>query len=424
MRAALWLLGLFGAAVAVALFAGNNQGTVTLFWPPWRLDLSLNMVVLLLVGGFVVLHGALAGLNALTTLPRQARRWRQLQKERAMHTAFLQSLASLLAGRFVRARKSALTALAQENALAHSAEQLPHSRQLRALAHMLAADSSHALLDRSTRDEHLRLALDNAPPSSKQQEQSLREGLQLRAARWTLDDRDSEGALERLAALPQGAARRTLALRIKLKASRLAGQTRSALETARLLGKHHAFSTAAAHSIVRGLARDWIHSAHDPAQLQQAWQALEAGERAMPELAIEAAQRLAQLGGAASQVRSWLLPAWDEWQQQGLPDAQALKLVRTLESNLDDLDAAWLARIESASRNRPRDARLTYLAGLACRERQLWGKAQQQLHQAAQQLPAGPLRASAWRHLAELAEQRDDPTAAAQAWKQAALAAK
>ena len=54
MRAALWLLALFGVAVAIALFAGNNQGTVTLFWPPYRIDLSLNLVLLLLVGGFVV----------------------------------------------------------------------------------------------------------------------------------------------------------------------------------------------------------------------------------------------------------------------------------------------------------------------------------------------------------------------------------
>ena len=46
MRAALWLLALFGIAVAIALFAGNNQGTVTLFWPPWRVDLSLNLVLL------------------------------------------------------------------------------------------------------------------------------------------------------------------------------------------------------------------------------------------------------------------------------------------------------------------------------------------------------------------------------------------
>ena len=42
MRAALWLLALFGAAVAVALFAGSNQGTITVFWPPYRVDLSLN----------------------------------------------------------------------------------------------------------------------------------------------------------------------------------------------------------------------------------------------------------------------------------------------------------------------------------------------------------------------------------------------
>ena len=44
MRATLWLVALFGVAVAVALFAGNNQSTVTVFWPPYRVDLSLNMV--------------------------------------------------------------------------------------------------------------------------------------------------------------------------------------------------------------------------------------------------------------------------------------------------------------------------------------------------------------------------------------------
>ena len=65
MRAALWLLALFGIAVASALFAGNNQGTVTLFWPPYRLDLSLNMVLLLLALGFVTLYAALRALAAL-----------------------------------------------------------------------------------------------------------------------------------------------------------------------------------------------------------------------------------------------------------------------------------------------------------------------------------------------------------------------
>ena len=424
MRAALWLLALFGVAVAAALFAGNNQGTVTLYWPPYRIDLSLNLVVLLLVGGFVTVYAALRALAALLELPHQARRWRVQQKERAMHAALLDALTHMLGGRFIRSRKAAVAALSQENALATAGEAVPHGRQLRALAHMIAAEASHALQDSATRESHLQDALQEAPLRGTVNEQEMREGAQMRAARWSLDDRDANAALDRLAALPQGAARRTLSLRIKLKATRLARQTQEALDTARLLGKHRAFSPAAAQSIVRGLAIELINSAHDTAQLQQTWMSLESSERSMPELAIHAAQRLAALGGDATQVRAWLLPVWDR--MVDLPDAlaehHALKLVRALEAGLDDLDAPWLARIESAQQANPRDARLQYLVGRACLQRQLWGKAQQLLAQAAPQLRDASLRRKAWQHLAELAEQRGDSQAAAQAWKNAALA--
>lgn len=424
MRAALWLLALFGVAVAAALFAGNNQGTVTLFWPPYRIDLSLNMVVLSLTVGFATLYAALRGLAALLELPRQALRWRLQQKERAMHGALLDSLAQLLAGRFLRSRKAALAALEQESALQHANASVPHGSQLRTLAHMVAAETSHALQDRSQREHHLNQALGHTAERRSTQTQELREGAHMRAARWSLDDRDADAALERLASLPQGAARRTLALRIKLKAARLSGHTQEALDTARLLGKHRAFSAAAAQSIVRGLATELIHNAHDPAQLQSTWQSLEASERAMPELAIQAAQRLAQLGGSAEQVRQWLLPVWQHMVDlpNALAEHHALKLVQALEAGLQDLDAAWLARIESAQQANPRDTRLQYLAGMACAQRQLWGKAQQLLTQAAPQLRDARLRRNAWRKLATLAEQRGDAQAAAQAWKNAALA--
>lgn len=416
-------MALFGVAVAAALFAGNNQGTVTLYWPPYRIDLSLNMVVLLLVGGFVTVYAALRALAALLELPRQARRWRVQQKERAMHASLLDALTHMLGGRFIRSRKAAVAALAQEHALAAADEAVPHGRQLRALAHMIAAEASHALQDSATRESHLNDALQEAPARGTVNEQEMREGAQMRAARWSLDDRDANAALDRLAALPQGAARRTLALRIKLKATRLVRQTQDALDTARLLGKHRAFSPAAAQSIVRGLAIELINSAHDTTQLQQIWQSLEPAERNMPELAIHAAQRLAALGGEATQVRAWLLPVWDR--MVDLPDAlaehHALRLVRALEAGLDAVDAPWLARIEAAQQANPRDARLQYLAGMACLKRQLWGKAQQLLTQAAQQIADTSLRASAWRHLAELAEQRGDEAAAADAWKKAAL---
>lgn len=425
MRATLWFLALFGVAVAVALFAGNNQSTVTVFWPPYRVDLSLNMVLLLLFGAFVVLHAALRALAALLDLPQQANRWRMQQKERAMHTALLDASAHLLAGRFVRSGKAADGALAQEAALDAAGEKLALGVQVRALAHLIAAESAQALQNRPRRDEHLALALKTTAQVASTQAQEIREGTQLRAARWALEDRDALAALERLEELPLGAARRTLALRIRLKATRLAHKTREALETARLLAKHRAFSAGAAQSIVRSLATDWVNSAHDTTQLQQVWNALEPAERAMPELAIHAAQRLAVLNGDPAQVRHWLLPVWERMltQPDTLPDGQQLKLISALETALDGMDAEWLARIETAQLGNPRDPRLLYLAGAACVERQLWGKAQLLLTQAAQRLQDVALRRNAWRALALLAEQREDTAAAVDAWKNAANSA-
>ena len=422
MRATLWLLALFAVAVASALFAGNNQGTVTVFWPPWRLDLSLNFVLLALALAFTTLYAALRALAALIALPRQAQRWRLQQKERAMHGALLDALAQLMSGRFLRSRKAAQAALEQEASLRGGGTYLPQREALRVMSHLVAADASHALQDRSARDQHLQEALSPPKSSEVSQPQELQEGVQLRAARWALDDREPLVALKGLATLSQGAARRTLALRIKLKATRLAQQTQEALETARLLGKHRAFSAAAAQSIVRGLASELIRNAHDPEQLSANWLALDPGERDMPELAIHAAQRLAELGGEPAQVRRWLEPVWQQLVDRPgeLDELDARRLVRALETALDSLDAQWLARIEAAQQANPRDARLQYLAGVACMQRQLWGKAQQLLTQAAPKLQDAGLRTNAWRHLAQLAEQRGDLEAALAAWKSAA----
>lgn len=415
MRAALWLLALFAVAVAIALFAGNNQGTVTVFWPPHRVDLSLNLVLLLLFAAFVLLHAALGALAALFDLPRQALRWRTQQKERAMHGSLLDGYSHLLAGRFIRARKSAETALGQEKSLSAGGQQLANAGQLRTLAHLLAAEGAQALQDRPAREEHLKQALEQ---TSSREAHETREGALMRAARWSLDDREPEAAMSWLKGLPQGTARRTLALRMRLKAARLTGRTAEALETARLLAKHRAFSPAAAQSIVRGLAVDLLDGAHDTAQLQRTWMSLEPSERLMPELAIHAAQRLTTLGGDAQLARDWLLPVWER--QHELDEPSKVKLVLALQAGLDSLDGAWLARVEAAQKANPRDPALQYLAGMACMRRQLWGKAQQLMSQAAMGLRDANLHRNAWRSLALLAEERGDSEAAAQAWKRAA----
>lgn len=427
MRAAFWLLALFAVAAASALFAGNNQAVVTIFWPPHRIDISFNLTVLLLAGLFTLLYVALRALSAVFSLPLEARRWRAQQKERAMYGALMDALAHQLAGRYIRATKSAQNALAQEKSLGqlteHSGQVTGHSAarssQLQSLAHLLVAESAQSLQNRALREQHLQSALQSSAPRHAQE---VREGVQFRAARWALDDRDAGAALDWLTQLPQGAARRTLALRMKLRATRQLKQTLPALETARLLAKHRAFSAAAAQSIVRGLALELLNDAHDPAQLQQAWASLDESERAMPELVVHAASRLMALNGDVELARSWLLQVWDRMTQPGssIGDNLRIKLIGVLEAGLDSIDATWLARIEAAQQAYPRDANLQYLAGMACLSLQLWGKAQQLLSRAAMALQDAGLHRKAWRALAVLAEQRGDEAAAAQAYKRAA----
>jgi HemY protein len=427
MRAALWLVALFAVAVAISLFAGNNQAAVTLFWPPYRVDLSLNLSLLLAVGLFVLIHLALRAFAAVFSLPVQARRWRAQQKERAMYAALMDSLSHLVAGRFIRASRAAESALVQEQGLdllvgelgADSGHAPQRAVQLRALAHLVAAESAHALQNRAVRDQHLQQALQQPV---QRQAVELREGIELRAARWALDDRDPVTALARLSQLPQGVARRTLALRLRLRAARLARQTADALDTARLLAKHGAFSAPAAQSILRGLALELLAGAHDPQQLQKAWSLLDVAERDMPEIAVQASTRLLMLGGDAALARQWASPAWEQMVQSAtaLPDELQSRLVQTLERSMDALDVVWLGRLEDGLQARPRDALLQYVAGMACLKRQLWGKAHQLLSQAVLGLKDAGLQRRAWRALAQLAEERGDAAAAQQAYKRLA----
>ena len=425
MRNALWFLALFAIAVGIALFAGNNQGTVTLFWPPYRVDLSLNLVLLLLFAAFVLLYAALRALALLLGLPAEARRWRSRHQERLQQQGLLDAMSHLTAGRYIRARKAAESVVAQTEALARAEQAPPQADRLMALGHLLAAECAHALQDRGGRDEHARQAL-ALSQGRRRDAQELREGVQLRMARWAFDDRDVQAALQRLDELPQGVARRTLALRLRLKVTRLAGQFLSALETVRLLGKHRAFSESATRSLVRSLATELLRGTHDPAQLARVWDQLDDTERRMPELALQAGERMLDLGGDFTRAQQWLLPVWEQLVRPGsvLPQALRLRLVLLLERGFRQTpgqpDAAWLARIEAAQMGNPREPLLQYLAGMACMHLSLWGKAQQLLRQSLAQLSDETLRRRAWAGLARLAEQREDAAAALEAWRQAA----
>ncbi len=425
MRLALWLLAIFAAAVGIALFATRSTGTVTLFWPPYRIDLSLNLVLLLLAALFVLLHLALRAFSALAQLPAQAKAWRAAQRQSAMHAELRDAMAHLLAGRFARAKKQAM--LAHQHALALADDALQkHGLEVQSMALLIAAESAQSLQDAPERERLVQAALDVPLPKSAQH---FKEGVTLRSARWMLDEHDPSTSLQRLATLSQGAQRRTLALRLKLRALQQARQQSEALETARLLAKHGGFSAQAAQSIVRSLAISSLSEAHDADQLTRAWGSLTDAERSQAEVATHAAQRLVNLSAGSPEAlelheraRAWLEPVWQRYPQ--LPESAQIRVVRALEASFASdggaVDHAWLVKVETAQRQLPHDTRLQYLAGMACLHRQLWGKAQQLLSGSAAHLGDEQLKRSAWRNLAFLAEQRGDEAAALAAWKKAA----
>jgi HemY protein len=420
MRWAIGLLGVLAVAVAAALFAGANSGTVTVFVPPHRVDVSLNLAVLAVIAFAVLVHFAWRSLSALFALPQQAKEWRARQRERAQVSALVRAASHLMAGRYVRARDAAADA-----AQLHADE---NHASLSAVATWIAAESAHAPQQSAQRDEWAQRSAQLAARGGRDVA-SLREGLALRSARWALDERRADAALAVLRELPKGVARRTLALRTQLRAQRLAQAPLAALEVARLLAKHKAFTEDAAASLRRSLATEVIQRAHDADQLRQAWSQLDKTEQAMPELMLACAMR-AKLVGAQALALSRLDELWPRY--AALSELQRSRLAQCLidvlastkpgaQPQLPHASAIdWLRRLESAQSLAPRDAHLRYMAAMLAHDQRLWGKAKAWLETAAPQLTDKELARKAWRTLAELAEERDDPQAAAAAWKQAA----
>lgn len=424
MRWSLWLLALFGVAVATALGLSLQWGTVTVFIAPYRVDLSLNLVILGLLLGFVLCYLALRGVLGFMELPVQARRWRSQQREHAAQQGLLNAMVMWMAGRFLRSRKAALQSLGQvEQLLLHG--ESPHQpawRLMRSLLHLLAAESAHALRDQAARDAHFQQALDHAPGTRMEQRLELRDAAYLNATRWALHDLDSQQAQQFLSQLPLGASRRTVALRLRLKADRLGQQHLPALDTARLLAKHGAFSASAARSLLRGLAIACLDECHDSSQLQSSWALLQPDEQTMADIALHAAQRLLVLRGDPQLALKWITPVWQQLTNADdtLAGAQRQKLVQLLSDALHEMepDSEWLSRIEQARLVNPRSLELQYLSGMVCLRHGLWGKAQQMLEQVAPRLASSALlQRQAWRALAELAEHKGDTAQALACWK-------
>ncbi|OYT89847.1 MAG: porphyrin biosynthesis protein [Burkholderiales bacterium PBB6] len=414
MRSVVWLILVFVGAVVAATVLGRNDALVSFFYGSTRLDMSLNLFLISLLALVFLLFSGLQAINALLSLPVRAREWRALKRERAAHSALREALAELLAARYARAQRAAERALL----LQAEAEVLHDDLQFTALAQLIAANGLHRLQDRRGRDDRLQLALALAQ-SRKSTGPSVAEGALLLSAEWALDDRDATRAMRELQALPAGVGRRTQALRLRLQATRQLRQPLEALQTARLLAKHQAFSPMAAQSLLRSLAIEALNDAHDDQQLQQVWERLDNSVRRDAFVVARAARRAQALGNVAL-GRQWLQPLWE---QIGRSEAdERLQLAMALVDCAPGLGSDWLPRIEAALAQFGHEPALVAAAAMAFADRQLWGKARRPLEQTASaaSLPAA-VRRQALRCLAGLAREEGHEDRAAAYDQRAAM---
>ena len=412
MRNVIWILLLAGVAVVAAAALGTNDGLVTFYWRGWRADVSLNLFLGLLIGTCFVFVTAIQTARSLIGLPQRAREWRVARRDRNAQASLRDALAQYFGGRYSRAQKSAERALTIQS----DTPELAQDNEFTVLSHLLAAGSAHRLQDRAGRDQQLKRALDLSRRSASAR--SAEEGARLLAAEWAIDDRDAPRAMELLGELPQGVARRTHALRLRLQATRLGRQPQEALKTARLLAKHQGFSKVAALGLLRSLAFESLETAHDADQLRRVWLQFEGVDRRDAFVAARAAERAVALG-AFDDARAWLRPFWDRLPELAADERVAVAVA--LASAVNGIGPEWLPRLEATAQAFPREGAVALAAGSVLAERQLWGKARSLMEQAAADVSLGAApRRAALCALAALAQRDGDDARAAQYFEAAA----
>ena len=349
MRVLFWFLLLAGAAVAVALAARLTTGYALLVAPPYRIELSLNLLIVLLVGGFVVGYTLLRILRRTLGLPEEVRAFRRRQQQERARAKQDASMVALLEGRYGRARQYAEEALA-----------IPRSSGLAALLGARAAIDSREFAVAETL-----LARPDA------QLHSLAVPRLMLEAELKLEQGQPREALEVLQSLRKEAGSHTAALRLELRTLQGLGRYADIPPLVDQLVKRKAYGAtegdfvrAAAH------AQELTARVHDAAGLRAYWAKLSDAEQRMPKIARAAATSLIALGGDRDAADILAKSLEREWN----PD-----LVR-LYAECRPADAT--PQLEQAERwltDHSEDATLLYALGVLCERAQLWGKAQSYL---------------------------------------------
>ena len=107
MRLLLWLLLLAALATGLAVAARYNDGYALLVMPPWRIELSLNLLLFVLLAGCVAAYFLLHGIASILRMPAAVNAYRARRARTKADSALRDAVLCWQEGRFSQAIKGA-----------------------------------------------------------------------------------------------------------------------------------------------------------------------------------------------------------------------------------------------------------------------------------------------------------------------------
>lgn len=376
MKYLAWILGLFAAAVAIPIVV-HNPGYVLLVYPPYRVELSLTLFVVIALLAFVCGYALVRLTIGVLGLPAHVRRSR-LDRAKARARRLLdEELGAFFEGRYADSEKTASRAikLGDDSAL--------HP--------IIAARSAHELHEFKKRDAYL-----SAAEGKSIGDTSMR---LMTSGKFLLDQHDPHGALGALQELRESGVKDHLgALSLELKAHQQAGNWDEVLNVLYQLEKRAGIDATLASQLRQQAWLGKVRRQKDLAGLTACLKSMPADLKRRSKVVSTAVRALNQYGGGtlAQQLLSESLNGhWDS-------DLVALYG--------DCLSGDVVGQIEQAEKwlvQHSHDAGLLLALGKLCLHQRLWGKAQSYL-EASNSIAPSPAAYAALGHLAERLGKSDE----------------
>lgn len=347
MKGLFWVLALFAAAVGLTLAARYNTGYVLFVTPPYRVELSLNLLLLLGMIGFFLGYALVRLAVHTLKLPAAVREFRQRRARDKAREQMLAGLKAFIEGRYAKAERAAAAALEAGESPAINA--------------VVAARAAHELRAFDKRDGYL-AQLEARSPGERVMRLMVK-------AEFLLSHRRFEEALALLGQLREKDARQhTAALRLELKAQQQVENWDAVLDLVEQLKQRDAFDATLVDQMKRHAYRENLQrKAFSAETLSKYWQKLPGEYRKEPGTAAAAARLFSSLGECAK-AQDIIERALDE---QWDTELMALYADCTGGNAAGQIERAeqWLTR-------HPQDAALLLVLGRLCARQGLWGKAQ------------------------------------------------